>query len=101
MLSTIPLDLGLGRGREIFVDIGLADGVLQRIAGRIQRQHVARPLLRRPGQRRFVESEIGVAERLGKHVRLLLSVWKASQSFQFCSGSEPTSAASLGIEAKW
>ena len=29
MLSTMPLDLRLGRGREIFVDIGLADRVLR------------------------------------------------------------------------
>ena len=74
MLSTIFWICGLRRGREIFVDIGLADGVLQRVAGRVERQDVARPLLRRSRQRRSVEGEIGVAERLGQDVGLLVQL---------------------------
>jgi hypothetical protein len=34
---------------------------------------------------------------LGSTFACWFSVWNASQSFQFWSGSDPTSAASLGI----
>src|SRR6185369_11327579 len=51
-------------------DIGLADRVLKLVADRVQRQRVAWPLLLRTAQRRAVEGEAGVADRLRQHARL-------------------------------
>ena len=58
----------LGLGREIFGDVQLADLVIHRSAGELHRALPALFLLRRSAQRRAIEGEILVVERLGQHV---------------------------------
>ena len=91
------LNLGLGRRREIFVDIGLADRVLERVAGRVERQLVARALLRRPASAVPLNAKLASRNAFGRTLGRWLSVWNSSQSFHASSGCDPTRAASLGM----